>query len=463
MTDDVIDDETRPESAGAVGQFPDGIYLHMDEDVYHAQERFSNSHAANILVSEGDFWARSWMNPNREEKVTDAQRIGRAFHTARLEPEKLNDRFVRQIDAGDFPDGCLMNDTEVKAAIKDMLPKPEDHPDVLIKDTEVKDALGELGLPKTGTVEDRKDRLREASAGVVFWSDIIAEWEAKHGPTTGPDGEDAQARAERLRSYGYEGAIWCLEAAKFEAERGDRVTLGRKEWAQITADIEAMKSSPIAGRFLTGGLPEVTLLWTHESGVSMKARIDYLRPDLFVDVKTFDNPRKKHYKECIFDATRYNGYYRQFRFYYDACEAMRLNHDLQIMDSEDQTAHEVIRAIRDRAAPLGAAAVFQQKGGVPNIYGCPVKIRKAHISLDAASTGNASVDAPIAEQYAEWSLFGLKAKGEIDEAIMLFMRCMKVYGEGQPWRPLEPIFDIDDNSFNGFWLDPDYQTEDITV
>lgn len=472
---DVIDDETTEMTPDApdmdestpIEQLPDGIYLHLDEREYHGQNRLSSSYTGKLLISEGDFWASSWMNPNKEDKDTPARKMGRAYHTARLEPGKIDERFIRDLDQQDMPDDALMIDRDVVNAIKGMLPKKEDHPDAVFTDTDVKKRLAELGQPQTQkgeSAEDRKARLRQASASTLFWEDIIAEWEAEHGPVKGPEGESAFDRALRLESYGYEGKIWILERDRFVKSLDGRTPIPRTLWDQMVADIEAMKDSPVVERYLTGGLAEVTVLWTEpESGLKLKARIDYLRPDLFTDVKTFDNARGKPYQECIFDAVRYNGYYRQFRFYHNAVEAIRLDMDLAVKDSEDETELAVIEAIRKRHGPIEAAAVFQQKGQVPNLYGCPVRIKKTHASVQASLTGDAEADAIMQQKYQDWSLFAIKAQAEIEQAFMLYQKCMAHYGVDQPWEPIEPFFDIDDNSFNGFWLDPDYQTEDITL
>lgn len=457
MNDDsVIDDETAPEKTA---QLPDGIYIRLDEDLYHAQQRLSSSGISKIHASEADFWASSWMNPEHEDKTTDAQLLGRAFHTARLEPEMLDQRFVREIDKADFPD-ALFTDAEVRAKIKELQPKKEDHPDVLQNDAAVKRALKEAGEKQTigeETPDDRKVRLRAVSAGVVFWDDIIADFEGEFGPISAPDGETPLGRAIRLEGYGYGGPIWSIEVAKFEVERGERTSLPVKFWDQVQADVKAMASNDIAKRYLSDGIAEVSILWTDETDpetpIPMKCRIDYLKAEQFCDAKTFENVYGKPVRDCIADAFRFNGYYRQARFYLEGTEQIRCG-GLEIMDAATDREREIIAQIQIAPHPLSCTYVFQQKRGVPNVFGCPVMLHKTHASLRAAATGDAPTDADIARRYADTSLLARRAEHDIATCIETFRACVKKYGmDGTPWEPLCPEWIINDEAFSGFWLE----------
>lgn len=461
MDNDVIDDETKPVS----DQLPDGIYLHLDEDVYHAQHRLSSSGIQKIMKSEADFWSTSWLNPDRVSTTTEAQLHGRASHTARLEPELLTDRFICQIVKEDFP-GILANDTEVRAAIKEIQPQKGDYPDALKNDTDVKRALGEMGLPKTQTdetTEGRKDRLIAASAGVVFWDAILTEWENEHGPLDCSDCTTPLLRAQRLKSYGYEGFIWAIELDTFHSQLGDRTPLPKAMWDQIKKDIEEMRTQPIAIKYLTGGLAETSILWTDKaSGVRMKCRIDYLKRDMFTDYKTFDNPSNKPLKDCIEAQFRYNKYYIQARVYQDGVDQIRVG-ELPLVGDFTQDELAIIDDIRGAEFTLPCTYVFQQKKGVPNLIACPVIMKRAHFSLTAAQTDDDERNQDIQFRYADDSLFASKAEKEIRDAIELFAVCMDEYGDGNKWRPLVSEIPITDDSFNGFWLDeaPENQGEVI--
>ena len=458
MNDDVI--ETDAPEAPSIPQYPDGVYLHMPEEHYHAQHRLSASGIGWMMASEADFWANSWMNPEYDDTPTDAQLLGRAFHTARLEPELLDVRFVREIEQSDYGDDLLTTDSQVRAKIKELQPQKEDHPEALRTDTDVKKALKELGQPQSQageTAEDRQRRLRGLSAGVVFWDDIVAEWEAEHGAMREPDDENSLDRARRLRSYGYEGPIWALEREAFEAGLDGRTALPAKFWDQITADIEAMKVSPVASKYLTGGMTEVSILWTDESvaghPVKMKCRIDHLRPDLFTDVKTFDNPQRKPVRQCIADQFQFNRYYIQAVVYREGTEAVRSGR-LNLMDATGEAETAFFRQIVEAEMPLRCTYVFQQKGGVPNVLACPIRFGRHHASFDAAEIGvNADTAANVKAMYSEASLFVRRAEHEVATCIELFARCMDKYGTDRKWYPLEPEFDISDNSFRPYFLE----------
>src|SRR3546814_13994804 len=72
-----------------VAAIVDGIYFGLPADVYHAVERLSSSGIQKICVSPATFWRGSWFDPDRPEPDADEtiwQILGRAYHTARLEP-----------------------------------------------------------------------------------------------------------------------------------------------------------------------------------------------------------------------------------------------------------------------------------------------------------------------------------------------------------------------------------------
>lgn len=88
-----------------------------------------------------------------------------------------------------------------------------------------------------------------------------------------------------------QGGAWD----EFRAEHHDREILTEEEAAKCLAIQRAVLTNHPASRYVTGGKAEVTALWTEEepamgglSGYSIpcKARLDYVRPDVLVDLKT---------------------------------------------------------------------------------------------------------------------------------------------------------------------------------
>jgi hypothetical protein len=71
----------------------------------------------------------------------------------------------------------------------------------------------------------------------------------------------------------------------FEEANADREILLADDYTRCLAIRDAVLTKPLAAELLSHGLPEVSLRWDVE-GVPFKARIDWLREDCFLDVKT---------------------------------------------------------------------------------------------------------------------------------------------------------------------------------
>lgn len=54
----------------------EGIYFELSNDAYHADPALSRSGIKDILISERDHWENSRMNPDREEKRSEAMKFG---------------------------------------------------------------------------------------------------------------------------------------------------------------------------------------------------------------------------------------------------------------------------------------------------------------------------------------------------------------------------------------------------
>jgi len=74
-------------------------------------------------------------------------------------------------------------------------------------------------------------------------------------------------------------------AEQMAAER--RIVVTHKQVRQAIAITKAVRAHPLAGAILSEGRPEVTLRWDDpETGVPVRGRIDWLRPNAIVDLKT---------------------------------------------------------------------------------------------------------------------------------------------------------------------------------
>jgi len=308
------------------GEMMDGVYFNLDEQVYHALPRLSASGINNLLVSPATFWHNSWLNPNKKDEDTPARVLGRAYHTARLEPDKFDAQFVCELDKADYTDG-------------------------LITDASVKTALMEMGEPQTKTGETMLDR------------------------------------AHRLRACGYEGGIYQLDLEEWTAAAGGRTPIKAKYWPEILVDMERFRESPEVSDLLTGGAAEVSILWTcPDSQQKMKARVDYLKPDMIVDLKTFQNSSRKPLDQCVADAFRYNRYYIQSAEYWNAVELIRSG-DLSVVGDASNEEKALLHSIRTNPRPMQSWYVFQEKDGVPNLVAYQIGLLNTHISAELNEAG----------------------------------------------------------------------------
>lgn len=377
---------------------PDGIYFRLDEKVYHALPRLSMSGIQKIMQSPADFWQASWLNPRNqtedEEEATNAQILGRAYHIARFEPDRFDALYARDMAKADMPKGTLFTGDEVAAELE------------------------KRGLPKSKA------------------------------------GEKVLDKAMRLIDAGFTGKIWHFEYEMFSSEVGERTLLAAHVYDQILIDIAALQSNPEVGHYLRGGQPEVSILWTcPRTGIRMKARLDYLRPDGFTDFKTFENPQGKELVAALTGAFQYNRYYIQAVGYWQVVEMVRGG----LIDiAGEPTPEEValIDAIRARRARMGVHYVWQQKKGVPNILVSPIWLhaRPQGSEPNASGLSPEQYDAVVAAMDGA-SAVHHKGAMEIERAKRIFKLYSEVYEPGAEWYPLKPIFDIDDGSFSPYWLE----------
>ncbi len=405
MTDEqTIDPAAEREAALAALQariagIQDGIYFGLPADVYHGVPRLSASGIQKLCVSPGTFWKGSWLDPERPElddDSTKAQTLGKAYHCARLEPHLFDQLFVRELDRADFPtNGAVYTGTQIGAALADM------------------------------------------------------------GHAKSKAGEKVMDQAMRLMAAGYEGTIWPIEEAKWEEARNGRTPIPAKYWDDITTDMERLRGSRDIAKLLEGGAAEVSVFWTDKHGLQMKARVDYLRPDLWSDFKTMDNSRGKRLDQAIADAVRFNRYYVQAVVYRDAVEAIRTG-GLQVIDEATDEERKLIASIQISPAELACWYIFQEKNGIPNL----LARRFEFFALPIGREQEADAVAVDAEHAASSKALQMRKTGihmlgnmEVEKAKRDFALYSQVYKPGTPWFPIEPLGTIGDLDFNSYWLE----------
>jgi len=374
-------------------EIADGVYFGMIDDAYHAIERLSCSGIQKLLVSPANFWAESWLNPAplRVEISALVRSIGRAYHSARLEPDLFARNYVRALDKAELPEGALVTGADMGAA------------------------LAEMGLAKSGSVSEQ---------------------------------------AARLRANGYEGVIWQVELEKWEARRNKRIAIPAVTFDEIVEDGERLRASPAIAELLSGGAAEVSVFWTcPKTGIKMKARIDYLKPLAWIDFKTFDNSRGKVLNQAIADAFRYNRYYVQAVLYREAVEAIR-NGLVDLVGDATDAQRDLLAAVQLNPAPLACYYVFQEKKGIPNVLARRFRFDDLPLSHEMNSAGLSAAAKSRADTFFDRpSLIARKATTEIEHAKRLFIGYSEIYERGEPWLPFDPIGEIGDEDFNSYWLE----------
>lgn len=390
------EDAIRAAFEARVAGIVDGIYFGLPADVYHAVPRLSSSGIQNICVSPATFWRGSWLDPERpdfDEEETIWQLLGRAYHTARLEPHLFESTYVRDLDKADAPKGTLFTGT-------DMAKKLED-----------------FGLPKSGKVEEQ---------------------------------------AERLADAGFPASqLWPLIKREWEDQRNGRTALPAKHYDQMITDRDRISLNGQIAPLLSGGEAEVSIFWTDEHGLPMKARVDYLTRDWWCDFKTFDNSRGKNLNQALVDAVRFNRYYIQAPVYREAIEAIRLG-NLQIVEAQTDDQRALVAALAMKPGELRCWYIFQEKGGVPNLlarefpfYAVPYT---TIFQAEAFAKDEERKQAVLDGQRHRTNLF-VKGAGEVLQAKKLFVLYSEVYRPGEPWFPIEAIGTFSDEDFHPYWLE----------
>lgn len=387
---EAILDGLRAQVAGIV----DGIYFGLPAEVYHAVPRLSASGLQKLCVSPATFWKGSWLDPERPElddESTKAQVIGKAYHTARLEPHLFDSSYVRELDKKEFPKGTVFTGIDMGKALE------------------------ELGEKKSGSVGEQ---------------------------------------AERLAAAGFDKPIWHLAMAAWEEERAGRVALPAKVYDEVVRDMERIRSNADIAELLSNGEAEVSIFWTDQHGLKMKSRVDYLQAAAWADFKTFDNTRGKVLAQALADAMRYNRYHVQAVTYRDALEAIRLG-GLQVQGEATDSQRALVAAIQLRPHELACWYIFQEKGGVPNLVAkeFPFYTLPMSAQLNRAIAGDDEARARGDAAQQRRSKLHIRARQDVDHAKRAFVLHDQVYEPGQPWFPIDPVGAFDDMDFSDYWLD----------
>lgn len=403
---------------------PNGIYLGMAEDDYLAIERLSKSGIKKVRVSAADFWHDSWLNPHKPELTPEQERrkhiarvMGRAYHCARLEPDRFERQYVSEPSKTDAPEGTLFTLDAMKDVIRE-LNKEREKPDQL----KLGGSTMEVALR---LADDSHDRAK-------LWHLIMSDWEASL-----PD---------------------------------DAIRLDANSYAEIVEDGRRLRAAGNVSDLLTGGFSEVSILYTcPDTKIPMKARLDYLKGDAWAELKTFSNPNGKHLEQCVMDAIRYNRYYLDAACYFEAIQALQGELDLfwdkeVVPDGEVARFTKMLEELRARSSPPDLHFVFQQTGGVPNVLDRKWRFFEPNRSEEAIADlerDGATEDhlkrarhmQSISDNRPVATAIHTKARVEIKRAKEDFISYSEMYPAGDPWLPFDPSREITDADFHPNWLE----------
>ena len=323
--------------------FPEpGIYFDMPEEVYHAIPALSSSGVKALAASPMLFWAKSWLNPDREEQEDkEHQILGKAYHCRILEGrEAFESRFCIGLDRADYPDVLESTDD-----IKNAIAKREVAP-----------------VTRIGTGEFVADPKKPGETKELTRPAKKEDW------------------IEQLLDLDPDAQIWLRIQEAFARENAGKTFISAETFKRLAIAARMIEADPQLSQAFTGGHAEVSLFWhCPKTGVPMKARVDYLKIQMMVDLKTVANQLEMSIERAIPREIAARKYNLQPSVYFEGADAVRglvRKHGASAIhvwgeDSGDvdQEEHESLVAWAMKWAahrkPDEWLWVFQQKGIAP--------------------------------------------------------------------------------------------------
>lgn len=266
---------------------------------YFSADGLSHSGLKDLLVSPLRYW-HLWINPNRPARRTSPElTFGTALHCAVLEPKQFQKRYAKEIKPDDY-DGCLRTMEDLRGWLRSK------------------------GLPASG-----KNK-RELIDRVVAYSDA-------------------------------DTVIFDVLEEVHQAESEGKIVLSQYDWNRALRAAAALQDESKLKPILAEGRAEVDMFVTEpETGIRLKARMDWITPEYTLDIKTFTAQRGKSIDKAVTAAIYHEGYYRQ-AYFYSLIRALKAGQDPLTGPQkgpefinvfvESEEPHEVrIRSIRPKSA-----------------------------------------------------------------------------------------------------------------
>lgn len=241
---------------------PDGVYLHLEEETYFAQDRLGSTDLTKLHTRGAGWWWASPYNPDYKPPPEDAtSRIfGKALHALVLEGEDAyRERFA-----------ILPAKEELKAQHGDRF---------CVTVEEIKAQLLDRGFAPPGnkTKPWLIDYARSRAPDLVIWDAYVEDWERRNDgklPVSAPEDRQLQVMREAILDHDEVGPLF--------------------------------RASP-ESRPLT----EVSVLFTDEHGIRRRVRYDDLLPDSIVDMKAISAIGSQPLNFAVGDSLGRYGYHVQ--------------------------------------------------------------------------------------------------------------------------------------------------------
>lgn len=201
-----------------------------------------------------------------------------------------------------------------------------------------------------------------------------------------PKGGNKKALIARILEADPTADIYDVAKEKYEIEHDGKIFLSRDLIDQIQIADAMIKKNPNLAKCFDGGYPEVTVIWSR-NGIKIKSRLDYLKTQAIVDLKSFSNPLRKPIERAVISTMANNKYYIQASLYMQSvAAAVRLCRENKIIGDVDGEWLEKFMKNEQKTFMF----VFQQTGPVPIAIG-----RVFDYQSGARQVGDAHIDDAI--------------------------------------------------------------------
>lgn len=372
-----------------------GIYFGMSDDEYHALPALSCSGIKKLAASPMIFWANAtWLSDRRRKLVEEAKQgdekahytFGKAYHCRLMEGASVFAlRYEVEPDPSSYPD-ALHSTAQIKAAISrhtQMQPvKPQggkDDLDAQLRGLCSLHGRSVLSLIPEGT-KITVSILKEAIATFEEEAPVVPVRKVEDFmPDTGEAYMRDAVKADwiaQLLALEPEAEIFDVIAQRHREAHPGKVFLSPDQHDELEIAARMVERDPEIKDAFKGGHPEVTLIWyCPTTGVPMKARVDFLKIKMMVDLKSIANQRERSIENAIrFEIAQWK-YNLQPVVYFEGAKVVRQmvrDGTAEIHIALDYRPEEEAKSIVDwvhkwarHTLPDEWLWVFQQKGAAP--------------------------------------------------------------------------------------------------